>query len=110
MVDCRPSPPDLGHRPFAEPPLDLGSHCITDRVPVRSVEAVQYQFIDMQHHPDHGCTQSRVSAGASGRFIFSPSISAACLRCVMPTGCSASAARNAAVNATLRIVPPENCS
>ena len=93
-----------------EAPLALFVWSSNRIVPVRGVEPVQHQLIDMQRELDQGSTQSRVSAAASGRFIFNPSISAACFRCAMPTLASASAARKAAVNATLRIVPPENCS
>src|SRR5208283_1303039 len=78
------------------------------RLAIAGVESLQNQMID--GHADAAHTHPRISLSASGRSIFCASSRAAASRCAIWTGFSSAAARNAAFNAILRILPPATLS
>src|SRR4051812_7524459 len=71
---------------------------------VRRTNAVQHQAIDVDDHALHA--QPRVSDSLKGRSRLAASWRAACSRCAIETGSWSSAARNAALSAMLRMLPP----
>ncbi len=79
-----------------------------DAVLVLGAEAAQHQAIDVQSNALH--TQSLISAPVKERSRFAPSLWAECSRWLMRTGSPVSAARNAALSAMLRMLPPATWS
>src|ERR1700760_5078430 len=67
-------------------------------------EAMQHKLFDVQVDAAH--THPRVSASDSERSILGTSNLAASIRSDISTGLSKAAARNAALSAMLRILPP----
>lgn len=67
-------------------------------------DTAQYQAIDMQDDTAH--THPLVSLSEIALSRFAASMCAARSKCDIPTGVPASAARNAAARAMLRMVPP----
>lgn len=74
-----------------------------DEVTVRGGKAAQGERVDVDVHPWRAHDQPRISASLSGRSSLALSARAAASRCVMRIGEDASAARNAALSAMLRM-------
>src|SRR5947209_4285369 len=95
---------------LTEQPRQFALHCLTDCITVIGREAVQYQLLDMQFDIVGSHAQPPISASVSDFSSLAYSLRDARSRCTMRTGSSASAARNAALSAILRIFPPVTLS
>src|SRR6266566_5154752 len=100
------------HTLLTEHPRQFALHGLADGIAVFGCETVQHQFLDMQFDVVwlRFHTQPPISASVSDFSSLAYSLRDARSRCTMRTGSSASAARNAALSAILRIFPPVTLS
>src|SRR5215212_2615325 len=95
------------HTLFDKQMGQLALHGVADAIAVARRETMKYKLLDVQLDVH---TQPLISASVRGFSSLAYSLRAACNRCIMHTGRSASAARNAAFNAMLRMFPPATLS
>src|SRR5205814_8006471 len=98
------------HAALCEESLQLALDDFAYAVAVARIKPVQHQFFDGNLYPAAFHTQPLVSVSVKGFSSLRYSWRAARRMCVMRTGSPASAAKNVALSAMLRILPPATLS